>query len=93
MGSLGTRQLWWIAGPTVAALLIGCVSWIGPGPGLFFWAAAAALMYFVITPAIQLGLVRSSKFKGRHAAAGSLALSGVTVCAVVLWVSGMFAFW
>src|SRR5471030_1821104 len=93
MKSLTMRSLWWLTGPTVGLLLIACVGWVGPGPGLFLWAALAGIMFFIGTPLLQLALIRSPKLKGRYAAACIGALATVTCCAAIAWVSGAFDFW
>ena len=85
--------LLWLTGPAVGLLLIACVGWMGPGPGLFLWAALATLMFFVGTPALQFALLRSSRLKGRYAAVCIAALATVTCCAAIAWVSGAFDFW
>lgn len=88
------RSLWLLTGPTIGLLLIACVGWVGPGPGLFLWASLAGQFFFFIgMPALQLALRRSPKFKGRYAAACIVALATVTCCAAIAWVSGAFDFW
>jgi hypothetical protein len=87
------RSLLWLAGPAVAILLIAFFGWAGPVPGLFFWAAFTGLIFLVGTPILQLALLHTSKFEGRHATACGVALATATCCAAAAWLSGAFNFW
>ena len=93
MKPLKIRSLWWLARPTVGLLMISCVAWVGPGPGLFLWTALTGVMFFIGTPVLQLALLRTAKLKGCYAAVCIAALATVTCCAAIAWMSGAFDFW
>jgi hypothetical protein len=88
-----TRSLLWLPGPLIAIGLVSLSVLNNSGPGFFLLAVFAGFGFMIVAPLVQIVLLRTSRFRGRYAAACRAALTAVTACVFFASLTGAFNFW
>lgn len=93
MNAVNRALVTWLPGPLLAVGMVSLAFMYNVGPGALVMVLVLSVCLLVGAPIVQLALVRTARFRGRHVAASVAVIGGLFTVVLVAALTGVFSFW